>query len=33
MTWLRQHANEFGLTKEGGNRNEQGVEEVAKIAN
>ena len=31
--WLRQHANEFGLTKEDGNPNEQGLEEVAKIAN
>jgi hypothetical protein len=31
--WLRQHANEFGLTKEDGNPNEQGIEEVAKIAN
>jgi len=33
MIWLRQHANEFGLTKEDGNPNEQGIEEVAKIAN
>jgi hypothetical protein len=31
--WLREHANEFGLTKEDGNPNEQGIEEVAKIAN
>jgi len=31
--WLRQHANEFGLTKEDGNPNEQGIEDVAKIAN
>jgi hypothetical protein len=31
--WLRQHANEFGLTKEDGNPNEQGIDEVAKIAN
>ena len=31
--WLRQHANEFGLMKEDGNPNEQGIEEVAKIAN
>src|SRR5262249_14982996 len=30
---LRQHANEFGLTKEDGNANEQGIEDVAKIAN
>src|SRR5262249_7458073 len=29
---LRQHANEFGLTKEDGNPNEQGIEDVAKIA-
>jgi hypothetical protein len=31
--WLRQHANEFGLTKEDGSPNEQGIEDVAKIAN
>ena len=31
--WLRQQANEFGLTKEDGNPNEQGIEDVAKIAN
>jgi hypothetical protein len=31
--WLRQHANDFGLTKEDGNPNEQGIEDVAKIAN
>jgi hypothetical protein len=31
--WLRQHANEFGLTKEDGNPNEQGIEDIAKIAN
>jgi hypothetical protein len=30
---LRLHANEFGLTKEDGNPNEQGIQEVAKIAN
>jgi hypothetical protein len=30
---LRQHANKFGLTKDDGNPNEQGIEEVAKIAN
>jgi hypothetical protein len=30
---LRQYANEFGLMKEDGNPNEQGIEEVAKIAN
>jgi hypothetical protein len=33
VIWLRQHANEFGLTKEDGKPNEQGIEEVAKIAN
>jgi hypothetical protein len=33
IVWLRQHANEFGLTREDGNPNEQGIEEVAKIAN
>jgi hypothetical protein len=32
IDWLRQHANEFGLTKEDGNPHEQGIEEVAKIA-
>jgi hypothetical protein len=31
--WLRQHANEFGLTKQDGNPNEQGIQEIAKIAN
>jgi hypothetical protein len=33
IVWLRQHANEFGLTKEDGNPNEQGIEDIAKIAN
>jgi hypothetical protein len=33
IVWLRQHFKEFGLTKEDGNPNEQGIEEVAKIAN
>jgi hypothetical protein len=33
IVWLRQHANKFGLTKEDGNPNEQGIEDVAKIAN
>jgi len=33
MVWLRLHASEFGLTKEDGNPNEQGIEEIAKIAN
>jgi hypothetical protein len=31
--WLRKHADEFGLTKDDGNPNEQGIEEIAKIAN
>ena len=31
--WLRQNANQFGLTKEDGNPNAQGIEDVAKIAN
>jgi len=33
IVWLRQHGNDFGLSKEDGNPNEQGIEEVAKIAN
>jgi hypothetical protein len=33
IVWLRLHANQFGLTKEDGNPNEQGIEDVAKIAN
>jgi hypothetical protein len=33
VTWLRQHANDFLLTKEDGNPNEQGIDEIAKIAN
>jgi hypothetical protein len=33
MTWLRKHANEFELTKDDGNPNEQGIVDVAKIAN
>src|ERR1039457_1521234 len=33
MEWLRRNADKFGLTKEDGNPNEQGIEEVAKIAN
>lgn len=31
--WLREHAGQYGLTKDDGNPNEQGIEEVAKIAN
>lgn len=33
VVWLRQHANDFDLTKSDGNPNEQGIEDVAKIAN
>ena len=33
VIWLRQHANEFGLTRDDGNPNEQGIDEVAKVAN
>jgi hypothetical protein len=32
-TWLLENAGKFGLTKEDGNPNKQGIEEVAKIAN
>ncbi len=31
--WLREHANEFGLTKEDGSPNETGIQEICKIAN
>lgn len=31
--WLRQHANEYGLTKDDGKPNEQGIEEICKVAN
>jgi hypothetical protein len=31
--WLRRHADQYGLTKEDGTPNEQGIEEVSKIAN
>ena len=31
--WLREHAGEYGLTKEDGSPNEQGIEEIAKVAN
>ncbi len=31
--WLRKHANEYGLTNKDGNPNEQGIEEVCKVAN
>jgi len=33
LRWLRKNADKFGLTKEDGNPNEQGIEEIAKIAN
>lgn len=33
LKWLRKNAGQFGLTKDDGNPNEQGIEEVAKIAN
>ena len=33
VKWLRQNAGRYGLTKEDGNPNEQGIEEIAKIAN
>jgi hypothetical protein len=33
LIWLRKNADRFGLTKEDGLPNEQGIEEVAKIAN
>jgi hypothetical protein len=31
--WLRKNADQFGLTKDDGNPNEQGIEEIAKISN
>jgi len=31
--WLREHANEFGLTDDDGKPNETGIEEAAKVAN
>jgi hypothetical protein len=33
MIWLRKNADRFGLTKDDGNPNELGIEEVAKVAN
>jgi hypothetical protein len=33
MAWLRRHADRYGLTKDDGNPNEQGIEEAAKVAN
>ncbi len=31
--WLRQNANQYGLTKDDGNPNESAIEEISKIAN
>lgn len=31
--WLREHAAAYGLTKEDGSPNEQGIDEIAKVAN
>lgn len=31
--WLREHASEYGLTKDDGNPNDTGIEEICKIAN
>lgn len=31
--WLREHAIEYGLTKEDGTHNQQGIEQIAKVAN
>jgi hypothetical protein len=31
--WLRKHANEYGLTGVEGNPNQQGIEEICKVAN
>ena len=33
MKWLREHAAEYGLSDDEGKPNEQGIEEVAKVAN
>lgn len=33
LTWLRKNAGQFGLTKDDGNPNEQGIEEISKISN
>ncbi len=33
MKWLRENANQFGLTKDDGHPNDQGIEEISKIAN
>lgn len=31
--WLRENAAQFGLTKEDGSHNEQGIEQISKVAN
>ena len=31
--WLRENAGQYGLTKEDGNPNEQGIEQISKVAN
>lgn len=31
--WLREHASEYGLTKDDGNPNEDGIDQVCKVAN
>jgi len=33
LKWLRKNADQFGLTKDDGNPNEQGIEEISKISN
>lgn len=33
LKWLRKNADQFGLTKDDGSPNEQGIEEIAKISN
>lgn len=33
LRWLRKHADQYGLTKDDGNPNDLGIEEIAKIAN
>ncbi len=33
MKWLREHAADFELTDDEGNPNEQGIEDIAKVAN
>ncbi|MFC1876005.1 hypothetical protein ACFL2E_01825 [Thermodesulfobacteriota bacterium] len=33
VKWLRKNADQFGLTKDDGNPNEQGIEEISKISN